>query len=567
MFNFEAENIQGEHKSIHINNVCRKNSVIYEYGMKMHELTKIILSSRGINTQEDVHNFLFPSLSEMYDPFLLKDMDIAVSKIISSIENNRAILVVGDYDVDGVTATSLLLSFFKEIGVDARFYIPKRSDGYGLGLNAIKVAKNYNINLIITVDNGITSIDEIEFAKQMGIDVIVTDHHEPQDELPDAYAVVNPKRADSEFPFKELSGVGVAFNLIMALRHKLRKKNYFKNTAEPNLKQYLDLVAFGTLADVVPLLDENRIYVKFGLNSRKYRPAIEELKNVAGINNKLNTHHIGFMLAPRINAAGRLYDASIAVDMFLEDDEDKVREIALHLNEINRERQKLQAAIVDDIERQIVNNNDFIAVVSNTNWHRGVIGVAASSLSHKYSKPVIIISKGKEEAVGSGRSIENVNLFDLVQKSSSMLEKFGGHKMAVGITIKNKYIENFQKKINEIAKDEYSTINHIKKENVDCEVALDYFNRDLLLELSQLEPYGPANEEPSFIVKDAAVKDVKIIMDKYPKMLIDDGTNRIWMVYFNKNAIIDTNKRYTFIFNAKINNGYDSFTVKDILVS
>ena len=253
--------------------------------------------------------------------------------------------------------------------------------------------------------------------------------------------------------------------------------------------------------------------------------------------------------------------------MFLEDDEDKVREIALHLNEINRERQKLQAAIVDDIERQIVDNNDFIAVVSNTNWHRGVIGVAASSLSHKYSKPVIIISKGKEEAVGSGRSIENVNLFNLVQKSSGMLEKFGGHKMAVGITIKNKHIENFREKINEVAKDEYGTIKHIKKENVDCEVALNYFNRDLLLELSQLEPYGPANEEPSFIVKDAAVKDVKIIMDKYPKMLIDDGTNRIWMVYFNKNAIIDINKRYTFIFNAKINNGYDSFTVKDILVS
>ena len=562
---FEAKNIQGEYKSIHINNVCKKNSVVYEYGIKMHELTKILLSSRDIDSKDAAHNFLFPSLSKMHNPFLLSDMEIAVLRIIASIESNKAILIAGDYDADGVTATSLLLSFFKEIGADAHYYIPKRSDGYGLGLNAIKVAKDYNIDLIITVDNGITSIDEIEFAKQIGIDVVVTDHHEPQDELPDAYAVVNPKRADSKFPFRELSGVGVAFNLIMALRYKLRKRGYFKNIKEPNLKQYLDLVALGTLADVVPLVDENRIYVKFGLNS--YRPAIEELKNVAGINNKLNTHHIGFMLAPRINAAGRLYDASIAVDMFLEDDEDKIREIALRLNEINKERQKLQAEIVDEIEQHIVNNDDLIAVASNTNWHRGVIGVAASSLSHKYSKPVIIISKGQQQAIGSGRSVEGVNLFDLVQKSSSMLERFGGHKMAVGITIKNKHIESFQKKINEIAKDTYGTMKRIKKENVDCEVALRCFNRDLLLELSRLEPYGPANQEPNFIVKDAAIKDVKMIMGKYPRVLVDDGTDRIWMAYFNKDVTIDINRRYSFIFNAKINNGYDSFTIKDILLS
>lgn len=560
--------IKGDKKKLNIRKKCSENRVVYVGEIQLREATKAILENRNIISEEDIRNFLFPSLSNLYNPFLLKDMDIAVDRIIRAISKHEKIFVVGDYDTDGVTSTSLLLKFFREIGVEAFFYIPKRDDGYGLSLDAIKKAIDYKAGLIVTVDNGITSLDEVEFARNVGMDIIVTDHHEPQDKLPNAYAVINPKRKDSKFPFRELSGVGVAFNLVMALRNKLRNMNFFSSQNQPNLKKYLDLVALGTLADIVPLLDENRICVKFGLSgNHESCVGLESLKKVSGINGNLTSRNVGFSIAPRINAAGRLYDASIAVDMFMKDDKEEAEGIASRLDEINRERRRLQTQIVAEIEKNVESVSDSVIVASKKGWHRGVIGIAASSISYKYSKPTIIISEMDGLSVGSGRSASNIDLFDSVSQLNDMLERFGGHKMAVGITIKNEFIDMFREKLNRIVEDRYGYQESIGNYDIDCETSLSIFDRDFLEELSKLEPYGPSNEEPLFLVRHVLIKERTLILNRYPKYLIADGDVNIWMVAFDSGIDLKIGYVYDVIFTAGMNNNYMSFTIKDAFLS
>jgi single-stranded-DNA-specific exonuclease len=560
--------VRGNKKKLIIKKQCFENKPIRIRDIELREITKNILENRNITNYEDIKSFLSPSLSNLYNPFLLKDMDIAVDRIIKAILKKEKIFVVGDYDTDGVTSTSLLLKFFQEIGVDAYFYIPKRADGYGLSLDAIKKAIEYKSRLVITVDNGITSLEEIEFARTVGIDVIVTDHHEPQDELPNAYAIVNPKRKDSMFPFRELSGVGVAFNLAMALRNKLRGMDYFKSNSQPNLKKYLDLVALGTLADIVPLLDENRICVKFGLsNLDSSCVGLESLKKVSGVNGSLTSRNVGFSIAPRINAAGRLYDASIVVDMFMKDDWKEAEEIANRLDEINKERRKLQTQIVSEIDKNVENISDSVIVASKKGWHRGVIGIAASSISYKYSKPTIIISEMDGVSVGSGRSASSIDLFDAVNETSDILERFGGHKMAVGITIKNEFIDAFRERINRVVEDKYGQQKSVGAYDIDCETSLSAFDRGFLEELSSLEPYGQSNEEPLFFVKHALIKEKTMILDKYPKYLVNDGEASIWMIAFEHGIELDVGYVYDIVFTAGINNGYMSFIIKDAFSS
>ncbi len=568
MNSYTLLSVKGDKKKLNIKKKCFENKIVYIKDIQLRQSTKIILENRNIISYEEIKSFLFPSLSNLYNPFLLKDMDIAVDRIIRAISKKERIFVVGDYDTDGVTSTSLLLKFFQELGIDAYFYIPKRDNGYGLSLDAIKRAIEYKAKLLITVDNGITSLNEVEFAKTVGIDVIVTDHHEPQDELPKAYAVVNPKRKDSKFPFRELSGVGVAFNLVMALRNKLRSMNFFDTNNQPNLKKYLDLVALGTLADIVPLLDENRICVKFGLsNEGPSCVGLESLKKVSGINGSLTSRNVGFSIAPRINAAGRLYDASIVVDMFMKDNKEEAEEIANRLDEINKERRRLQTQIVSEIEKDIENVNDSVIVASKKGWHRGVIGIAASTISYKYSKPTIIISEMDGLSVGSGRSASNIDLFSCVLETSDILERFGGHKMAVGITIKNELIDTFRDKINEIVEERYGEQESIGGYDVDCETSLNIFDRSFLEELSKLEPYGPSNEEPLFLVRHALIKDKTMILNKYPKYLVSDGDVSIWMVAFEQGINLDVGYVYDIVFTAKMNNNYMSFTIKDAFLS
>ena len=559
----ELKSLDGSKKKIIIREGCFSNKVLKFNNLRLFEATRKILENRGVKTAEEMKSFLKPSLSQLYNPFLLRDMDIAVNRVIRAIKRNEGIFIVGDYDTDGVTATSLLLRFFREIDVKAYFYIPKREDGYGLSVEAIKKALNRGSSLIITVDNGITSIDEVEFAKNVGIDVIITDHHEPQEELPNAYAVVNPKRSDSKFPFKELSGVGVAFNLVMALRGQLRKRGFFSEKEEPNLKKYLDLVALGTLADIVPLLDENRVCVKIGLfNNTHSTVGLESLKKVSGIDGMLTSKHVGFVLAPRINAAGRLNDASIVVDMFMKDTVEEAEIIAKKLNEINVQRRKLQLEIIKEVEGIVKNTNDPIIVVAKEGWHKGVIGIVANAIAYKHKKPTIIITKGDNVSVGSGRSVGDIDLFSVVKKASHLLEKFGGHRMAIGITIKNRYLDDFKQSLNDIVKEKYKDYQPVFKYEVDCDVSFSIFTRRFLEELVLLEPHGPLNEEPLFICRNVIVKDKTYILSKYPKYLLGDGTSNLWMVSFDK---LDLNIGYVYdiLFTATIKNGYPTFTLKD----
>ena len=564
----ELNNVKGYKKKLSLKQKCFDNSITKVKDISIYTATLRILQNRNIKSYDEINNFMFPSLNNLYNPFFLADMDIAVERIIAAIKRKERIFIVGDYDTDGVTATSLMLKFFKEIGVGADFYIPKREDGYGLSLEAIKRALELNAGLIITVDNGITSLDEVEFARVAGVDIIITDHHEPQEELPAAYAVINPKRKGSNFPFRELSGAGVAFNLLMALRNKLRSTDFFNNVSQPNLKKYLDLVALGTLADIVPLIDENRICVKYGLSIDEYSCAgIESLKKVSGINGNLNSRNISFSIAPRINAAGRLYDASIVVDMLMKENEFEAEEIANRLNDINNERRKLQTQIVADIERSIGYTGDAVIVASGRGWHRGVIGIAANAVSYKHSKPAIIISEMDTTSVGSGRSIGDIDLFSAIKETSGMLERFGGHRMAVGITIKNSLIDSFKEKINEIVEKKYGTISLVENYDIDCEVSLDIFSREFLNELYRLEPFGQSNSEPLFMVKHSLIKDKKMVLNKYPKFLISDNTDDIWMISFDKDMDLKIGYMYDIIFTAGMNNGYMSFSIKDAFLS
>lgn len=514
-----------------------------------------ILQNRNI---VDLNKFLRPSLSNLYDPFLINDMNLAVSRTIEAIKNQERICIVGDYDVDGITACSMLINFFKEINIVCSYYIPRRQDGYGLSLNAIKFAIQKHAKLIITVDNGISSIDEIEFAKTFGVDVIITDHHEPID-IPNAYAVVNPKIRGSKYPFKELAGVGVAFNFLLALRKKLRGLKFFEK--EPNLANYLNLVSLGTLADVAPLVDINRIFVKYGLS--KTSKALDRLKAISRVEDSLSVHDVAYKIAPRINSAGRLADANLAIDLFTTSQVDKMTKIAIWLDELNSKRRALQQKILQEAKSKVADYKSYNAIVVSGKWHRGVIGIVAGNLAHIYRKPSIVISEEANPCTGSGRSVESIDLFDLIKRNDVLLEKFGGHRLAVGITLKKEYIDPLREGINkEISKLNISIYNELKVD-LECDISL-FDNNDFLEKLKELEPFGMNNEEPIFLVRDGILKDIQ--KKAYYAVLTFDFKGRIRSFVaqdFNIDSV-EILKRYCVTFYITFNKSYCNFTIREI---
>ena len=512
-----------------------------------------ILKNRNI---KDIDGFLKPSLSQLYDPFLLSDMNLAVSRTVEALKKKEHICIVGDYDVDGITACSILINFFQEIGAKVSYYIPKREDGYGLSLVAIKFANQKGAKLIITVDNGISSQDEIEFARMLGIDVIITDHHEPNT-IPNAYAVVNPKMRNSKYPFSELAGVGVAFNFLLALRKTLRDRNFF--TKEPNLANYLDLVSLGTLADVVPLVDVNRIFVKYGLS--KSSKALDKLKAVSRISSNLSAYDVAYKIAPRINSAGRLADANLAIDLFTTTQEVKMLKIASWLDELNIKRKSLQQKILQEAKSMVGNAKYLDAIVVSGKWHRGVIGIVAGNLARFYRKPSIVISEDSYLCVGSGRSVESINLFDVIKRNENLIDKFGGHKLAVGLTLKKEHIDPLRDAVNkEVAKLKVNTQNQLK---VDLACGMDLFdNSDLLDKLREFEPFGAGHEEPIFFVRNATLKDIQ--KKPYHNSLLFDFNGRLksFVAYDIDNLAI--NERYSVAFYITFNKTYSNFTIRDI---
>ncbi len=482
----------------------------YDLNKKMKISPEIgqILKNRGINSEEDAEIFINPSLDYLRDPFLMKDMEKAVYRIEYAIENNQNIWIYGDYDVDGVSSTSVLCLYFDSIGFPVKYYIPNRlEEGYGINEDVIGVLKNQGCDLLISVDCGITSVKEVELANQLGIDVIITDHHEVQDEIPNAYAVINPKQENCNYPFDMLCGCGVAFKLIQALTPAEEFKTSMYN--------YLEIVTLATICDIVPLVDENRIIVKNGLKLMKdgINLGLKELIKVCGIDtDKIGSSHVGFSIGPRINASGRLGYSYLGVELFTTKSKEEAIEIASLLEDKNNERQMIEAKMYQEAE-DIINGDerykdDKVLVIANKGWQHGVIGIVASKLTEKYYKPTILLTIEDEEATGSARSIKGFSIFDTLVKCSDLLGKFGGHEQAAGLSMDKNNIDELRRRVNEIA--DYNLTDEDMIENISVEFELNEGSIDfnLIEELHSLEPFGMSNPSPRFIIRDLEIRSI-----------------------------------------------------------
>lgn len=468
-----------------------------------------ILVSRGLLNKSSVENFFETPLGNLLNPFLLKDIDKAVDRIVKSLKTNEKVCIYGDYDVDGVSSTALMYLFLRDIGMNVDFYIPNRLDeGYGLNFKAIDKIKSKNFKLIITVDCGITSNDEISYAKSINIDTVITDHHQPMDTIPEeAEAVVNPYQVDDLYPFKDLAGVGVAYKLIMALKFELKKNNLIKKI--PNLKDYLDIVALGTIADVVPLIGENRIFVRHGLKVLSYenhRPGLEELKKITGLSNtNITAAHVGYVFAPRINAVGRLGSCDRGVKLLIEDNRDNARWLAEELDIENKYRQGIEKKILkqsyEKVERFDLHKKYKGLVLYSEEWHPGIISTIASRVTERYFRPTIIVTIEDGVGKGSARSIPEFNLYDCLKSLSGLLMAFGGHKYAAGIKVEALNIKKLQKEFHNIIISELEENDFIPKIGIDTEVDPEDISKSLVKTLQKMRPFGSGNPEPVFCMR------------------------------------------------------------------
>ncbi|MCQ2979283.1 MAG: single-stranded-DNA-specific exonuclease RecJ [Clostridia bacterium] len=477
-------------------------------------IVKKLLVSRGIDNKEKMDEFFNASISDLYNPFLILDMDKATDKIISSIKDNKKIVIYGDYDVDGITSTTILFSYLKEIGCDVFYYIPNRlNEGYGINLDAINQIKENGCDLIITVDTGIVATNEVKEIIKMGIDVVVTDHHEMQDDIPKCSAVCDSKRTDDTYPFKELAGCGVSYKLCVALDSKIKndsddefKKSYEEKNIDVN--KYLELACLGTIADIVPLVSENRIIVREGL---KLLPKTKRiglkllLEETIPDSKNYSARDIAFNLIPKMNAAGRIADASMCVELLLEEDELNAKKLVKDIIKNNDERKKIEQKIFDEAKFLIDNNasydNEKIIIIKNEKWHHGVIGIVAARLCDTYFKPVIMCNEEDGVISGSARTCGSVNIFDLISNGKNYLSKFGGHEGACGLSMESKNFDKFKKKIVEIADSEITKDLLIPNINYDLEIDASDISLELANELKLLEPFGACNEEPIFKIR------------------------------------------------------------------
>lgn len=456
-----------------------------------------LLINRGIYTVEQAKTFLGGELDRLFSPWLMKDMDKAVDRILLARQNGEAILVYGDYDVDGITGSTILLLAMRKLGCKVSYYIPHRlEEGYGLNKGALQKAKAQGVSLVVTVDCGISGAEEVEAAKLLGLDIVITDHHEPPDILPSAVAVVDPKRHDCPYPFKELAGVGVAMKLIKALfqRAGLDSKEW---------EEYLDLVCLGTVADIVPLQGENRIIVKHGLTkiNTTIRPGLQALIKISGFKkDSIGTRELGFGLAPRLNAAGRMGDAGLGVELLLSTDPLVAEETAEKLNKGNQERQQVEAKVLAEALELLESNPEMIhgkaIILASQNWHPGVIGIVASRLVDRFYRPVFMISLEDGKGKGSARSITGFNLYQAMINCQEHLEQFGGHAMAAGFSLEEGKIDDFRKAMNIYAQAELTEDNLILNLDLDALVDLSQLSMDTVMELEQLSPLGHCNPGP-----------------------------------------------------------------------
>ncbi|MDP4109852.1 MAG: single-stranded-DNA-specific exonuclease RecJ [Bacillota bacterium] len=490
----------------------------------LSDLAVSVLCARGIDSPQRAADFLDSSPDVLHDPCLLQDMDKAVAEIRRSIESGEKIAVYGDYDVDGVTATCILVKYLRNKGAPCRYYIPDRlSEGYGLNTEALRSLKQEGVDLVITVDSGITAKEEAEYAKKIGLKLIITDHHECRESLPDALAVINPRRDGSVYPFRELAGVGVAFKLITALEGAEKTKRL--------LKEYGEFVAVGTIADVMPLCSENRAIVKAGLESLENtkNPGLRMLMKQAGIEGKrLTSNSVSFILAPRINAAGRLGRAESALKLFLTADYAEAEQLAAELCELNRSRQTAENQILDEIllrlKTEFNPGRDHVIVLWGENWHNGVIGIVSSRIADRFGLPTVLISLDGDTGKGSGRSVSGFNLFEGLETCSDFLEKYGGHELAVGLTINKKNLEAFRAGLNEYAAGVSGLYDNIDRLNIDFEARPEELTVKNAKGLYALEPYGMGNQQPVFSLSNVLIDEIMpISFEKHLKMTVECG--------------------------------------------
>jgi len=481
-----------------------------------HPAVARALINRGISTAEQAAFFLKPSLARIRSPFSMKDMDRAVGRILLALERGEKVAIFGDYDADGITSTAILFGFLTELGMDVTYHIPNRlTEGYGLKPDYVKNhALPGGVRLIITVDCGISSHEGVSAARNAGIDVIITDHHEIPPVLPEAFAILNPKQPDCPSGFTWLAGVGVAFHLLLALRKRLRDEHFWssKGRPEPNLKSACDLVALGTVADMVPLLEENRIYVKTGLKvlATAARPGIRALLDVCNITEgPLNTYDLAFRLAPRLNVSGRLSDGSLAFELLTTSEAETAHAIAKELDRENERRQQLEAKILSDIFEHLDNNPQLLEkrslVLDREGWHEGVIGIVASRLVRRYMRPVVIITTSNGIGKGSARTPEGLDLFNALKECANSLQEFGGHKTAAGLSLKAENIPVFKRDFERIVCENTPAEGLAPKLTVDGEISPGEITPKLTDELEQLAPFGEANPEPLFLLSDLDV--------------------------------------------------------------
>ncbi len=474
--------------------------------LNISKITAQLLINRGVSNPRDGKDFLNFSLSSCHSPFLLKDMDRAVSRIRSAISQGERILVYGDYDVDGMTSVALLSEALKSLGAKVDTYIPNRiEEGYGLNLGAIKKVERTGATLIITVDCGITSFKEIEYAKSLNIDTIITDHHEIAEcRIPEAYAVINPLQEDCKYPFKHLAGVGLAYKLVKAL---------YENTPF-FAEDFLDLVSLGTVADVAPLIGENRTLTKYGLEelTSRGRAGLNALMDVTGLGGKdISAGHIGFILGPRINAMGRVGSPEKALELLLTRDLTEATRLAKMLDTENRNRQKIEARILDEavskVDREVNFKHHNVIVLANEGWHPGVIGIVASRIADRYYRPTIMISLDGKLGKGSGRSIDRFHLFDSIFRCRDLLVGFGGHESACGITIEKNRIEEFRDMINSEAAKTVTDELFSRNLDIDMDIPLNMLTEDVIKEIESLSPFGIDNPRPVLASRNLIVKD------------------------------------------------------------
>ncbi|MDQ3372301.1 MAG: single-stranded-DNA-specific exonuclease RecJ [Acidobacteriota bacterium] len=511
--------------------------------LKVSPITAALLISRGYENVEKAFKFLNPNYSDLHEPNLLKGMEESVGRILKAVETGEKILVWGDYDVDGTTGTVVLRKALEILGAKTGFHIPHRfTEGYGINIPALEQAKNDGYTLIISVDCGIRGFEPLAWAKENGLDVIVTDHHLADDSKgnPHAYSVVNPNQAECAYPDKNLAGVGVAFKLVHALLRERKKDKYTRG--------FLKMVAIGTIADVMSLTGENRTIVSLGLKDlpKAVNFGLKALMEVADCNNEMTSYDIGFRIAPRINAAGRMDAAREIVNLFEAETFEAARNLAEMLDLRNRERQKIQKEITElaFLETKNITEQNFI-VVAGENWHRGVIGLAASKIAEKLYRPVIVISI-EEDGIGHGsaRGIANYHLLNGMDSCAELFESYGGHASAAGMRIKKENIVELQRKLNEHAGSILSPEDFIPELNVDAHVSSDTLSLDLVEELKRFEPFGIGNPRPKFVTKDLVlVGDPFVMKEKHLKLkLINDKGKQFEAVWWDG---VDKSKKQT----------------------